>query len=178
MSDEKRWYIIHVQTMQEDKVKAHMERVVAQKGLQEKIVQIVVPTEDVIEVRRNKKYIKKRKFFPGYVLIQMLIDNETFWVIKNAPAVTGFLGGLKPTPLSDDDALRLMTAMTAPQSAKPKPAITFERDENVRIMEGPFANFVGVVDEVHEEKAKLRVMVTIFGRATPIEVDFLQVEKI
>jgi transcription termination/antitermination protein NusG len=181
MSENKqpKWYIIHTQTLKEDKVKNAIEMELEKDpASKEKITKIFIPTEEVVELRKNKKYVRKRKFFPGYILVQMILDDSTYWVVRNIPGVSGFLGGLKPTPLPEGEAERLMETTVASIGAKPKPAVTFEKDENVRIIEGPFANFVGVVEEINEERAKLRVMVTIFGRSTPVELDFLQVEKI
>jgi transcriptional antiterminator NusG len=175
---EKKWYIVHVRTLYEDKVKKHIEKEIAKKNLDNKIFEIVVPTEDVVEIRKNKKYIKKRKFFPGYMLISMILDDYVYWVVKNAPGVTSFLGGENPIPMPANEAKLLLEKISNSTMEKPKPAITFDKDENVRIMEGPFANFVGVVDEINQEKGRLTVMVTIFGRSTPVVVDFLQVEKI
>ena len=175
---EKKWYIIHARTLYEDKVKKHIEKEISKRGLENKIFEIVVPTEDVIEIKKNKKHIKKRKFFPGYILINMILEDEVYWAVKNAPGVTSFLGGENPIPMPDSEANALLEKISNSTMEKPKPAITFEKDENVRIMEGPFANFVGVVDEINQEKGKLTVMVTIFGRSTPVVVDFLQVEKI
>ena len=175
---ESKWYVVHTRTLYEDKVKAHIETEVEHKGLQDKIFKVVVPTEDVVEIRKNKKYVKKRKFFPGYVLVNIVLEDDVYWVIKNAPGVSDFLGGKKPVSMPDKEAEALLNDLEGSVATKPKLAIVFEKDESVRIMEGAFANFVGVVDEVNEEKGRLTVMVSIFGRSTPVVVDFLQVEKI
>jgi transcription termination/antitermination protein NusG len=176
---QKKWYIVHTQTLKEDKIKLALEKELEKDAaMKEKITNIFIPTEEVVELRKNKKYVRKRKFFPGYILVQMILDDQSYWVVRNIPGVAGFLGGLKPTALPEGEAERLMETTVASIGTKPKPAVTFEKDENVRIIEGPFANFVGVVEEINEERAKLRVMVTIFGRSTPVELDFLQVEKI
>lgn len=172
------FYIVHTQTGYEDRVKAHLEKAVQGLGLDGKIGRILVPMEEVVEIRKNKRVLKKRKFFPGYVLVEMDIENQTYWLIRNTPGVTGFLGGPRPTALPEHEAKTMIELATAPPAAKPKSAIVFEPDESVRITEGPFTNFIGVIDEVNEEKGKLRAMVTIFGRQTPVELDFLQVEKI
>jgi len=175
---EKKWYIVHSYTGHEDKVKAYLEKIISSGKLKDRISNILIPTEEIVEVRKNKKRISKRKFFPGYVLIEMVVDNETYWAVRNIPGVTGFLGGVKPVPLRPEE-LESITALTKKEAqAKPKPAVMFEKDDSVRVIEGPFENFVGVVEDVNEEKGKLKVMVTIFGRATPVELDFLQVEKI
>jgi transcriptional antiterminator NusG len=171
------WYVVHTYSGHEDRVKSSLDKAVLNLGMQERIAQILVPTEEVVEIKRNKKHFKKRKFFPGYVFIEMAIDNETYWLVRNTAGVTGFLGGVKPVPMPEDEVQNLLEAMSSP-AHKPRPAITFEKEENVRIIEGPFKHFVGVVEEVNEERGKLKVMVTIFGRPTPVELDFLQVEKI
>lgn len=172
------WYVLHTYSGHEDKVKASLEKVVINQNLSNKIFQILIPTEDVVEIKKNKRTIKKRKFFPGYVLINMSIDNETYWLIRNTAGVTGFLGGAKPTPLPEEEAKGLIDLATAPADSKPKAAIQFEQGETVRINEGPFKHFIGTVEEVNEERAKIKVTVSIFGRGTPVELDFLQVEKL
>ena len=172
------WYVVHTYSGHEDRVKSSLDKAVANLGLQERIKNIVVPTEEVVEIRRNKKHLKKRKFFPGYVFIEMIIDNETYWLVRNTAGVTGFLGGVKPAAMPEDEVKNLIEAVSSPEGARPRPAITFEKEENVRIIEGPFKHFIGIVEEVNEERGKLKVMVTIFGRPTPVELDFLQVEKL
>lgn len=171
------WYVVHTYSGYEDRVKSSLEKAVTNLGFQERIAQIIVPTEEVVEIKKNKKSFKKRKFFPGYVFIEMTIDNETYWLIRNTAGVTGFLGGSKPVPMPEDEVKNLLDAMSG-TAAKPRPSITFDKEENVRIIEGPFKHFIGVVEEINEEKGKLKVMVTIFGRPTPVELDFLQVEKL
>lgn len=171
------WFVVHTYSGHEDRVKSSLEKAVSNLGMQERISRILVPTEEVVEIKRNKKHFKKRKFFPGYVFVEMTIDNETYWLIRNTAGVTGFLGGVKPVPMPEDEVRNLIDATESPAN-KPRPAITFDKEENVRIIEGPFKHFIGVVEEVNEEKGKLKVMVTIFGRPTPVELDFLQVEKI
>jgi len=175
---EKKWYIVHTYTGHEDKVRAYLEKLMGSGVLKDRISNILIPTEEIVEVRKNRKKISKRKFFPGYVLIEMVIDNEGYWAVRNIPGVTGFLGGVKPVPLRPEELESILTLTRQEAQAKPKPAVMFEKDESVRVIEGPFENFVGVVEDVNEEKGKLKVMVTIFGRATPVELDFLQVEKI
>ena len=175
---ERSWYIIHTQTGHEDSVKAALEKAVVNLNLSNKVFQVLIPTEEVVEIKRNKRVVKKRKFFPGYVLADMVVDSETYWLVRNIPGVTGFLGGVKPTPLPEQEIKNIVELTTASAEGKPKPAILFEKGESVRIIEGAFRHFVGVVDEVNEAKAKLKAMVTIFGRATPVELDFLQVEKL
>ena len=172
------WYVVHTYSGHEDRVRTNLEKAVNNLGLQERMAQILVPTEEVVEIKRNKKHLKKRKFFPGYVFIEMDIDNETYWLVRNTAGVTGFLGGVKPVPMPEDEVQNLLTAMQSPSGMKPRPAITFEKEENVRIIEGPFKHFMGMVEDVNEQKAKLRVTVTVFDRPTPVELDFLQVEKV
>ena len=172
------WYVVHTYSGHEDRVKSSIEKAVANLGMQERIAQVLVPTEEVVEIKRNKKNIKKRKFFPGYVFTEMLIDNETYWLVRNTAGVTGFLGGIKPVPMPDDEVKNLIDTIASPNGAKPRPAIMFDKEENVRIIEGPFKHFIGVVEEINEERGKLKVMVTIFGRPTPVELDYLQVEKL
>lgn len=172
------WYIIHTYAGHEEKVRTALEHLIEANGLQKRILQVMVPTEDVVEIRKNRRSLKKRKFFPGYVLLDMVMDEDTYHGVKDIPGVTGFLGGTTPTPLPADEAEGLLQMVNVPASTKPKLAVMFEKDEQVRIIDGPFANFAGVVEEVNAEKARLRVMVSIFGRSTPVELDFLQVERI
>ncbi|MBQ3834928.1 MAG: transcription termination/antitermination factor NusG [Elusimicrobia bacterium] len=174
----KQWYVVHTYSGHEDKVKNSIERTVENLNLKEMISQVLVPTEDVVSVKNNKKKVRKKKFYPGYVFIEMVINNETYWLVRNTTGVTGFLGGVKPTPMAESEVAVLLNAAADPESAKPRPAVSFEKEENVRITEGPFKHFIGVVEEINHEKGKLKVMVTIFGRPTPVELDFLQVEKI
>lgn len=175
---EKHWYLIHTYSGHEDKVKASLEKAKASGGFLDRIFQVVIPTEDVIELKKNKRQIRKRKFFPGYVLVEMNVDNQTYWQIQNTPGVTGFLGGAKPIPLQETDVKRLLELAATPNTTKPRPAVLFDKGENVRINDGPFKHFIGTVEEVNEDRAKLKVTVSIFGRSTPVEVDYLQVEKL
>ncbi|MDR3195648.1 MAG: transcription termination/antitermination protein NusG [Endomicrobium sp.] len=172
------WYVVHTYSGHEDKVKKSLEMAVDNLNMRDVISKILVPTEEVVEVKQNKKRIKKRKFYPGYVFVEMTINNTTYWLIRNMTGVTGFLGGVKPAPMAQDEVDNLLNAIVNPGASKPRPAVSFEREENVRIIEGPFKHFIGIVEEVNQERGKLKVMVTIFGRPTPVELDFLQVEKI
>jgi len=172
------WYIVHTQTGYEDKVQRSLTQKIEQQGMADKILKILIPTEEVVEVKQNKKHFRKRKFFPGYVLIDMHLDSEVYWFIRGTSGVTGFLGDPQPVPLDDSEVQGILELTTSSAQNKPKPAIQFERGESVRITEGPFKHFLGVVEEVNEPKAKLRLMVTVFDRPTPVELDFLQVEKI
>lgn len=173
-----KWYVLHTYTGYEDRVKSHLDMLISSRNLNDKIFNILIPKEEVVEIKNNKRKVFTRKFFPGYVLLEMEVDDLTWGLIKTVPGVTGFLGGSKPVPLSEDEIKNILELTNPERAAKPKPAIMFEKNEMVRIIEGPFANFTGLVQEVNLERAKLKVMVTIFGRATPVELDFLQVEKI
>ncbi len=178
LDKEKKWYIIHTFTGHEEKVKTSLLKSISSNvTLEGKIDDIKIPTEEVMEIKKNKKRISKRKYFPGYIIVKMVIDNNTYWAVRDTAGVTGFLGGKRPTPLQEEEIENIKNLAEQGATAKPKPSVTFSKDENIRIIEGPFANFIGVVDEVDEEKNKVKVMVTIFGRSTPVELDFLQVEK-
>lgn len=172
------WFIVHCQSGWEDKVRGHLELKIKTLKLEHKIFKVLIPTEDVVEVKKAKKKVKKRKFFPGYILIDMIVDNETYWVVKGISGATGFLGEPNPRPLPQAEIDQILELTTESAGAKPKPAVQFEKGENVRITEGPFRHFIGIVEDVNETKAKLKAMVTIFGRPTPVELDFLQVEKL
>jgi transcriptional antiterminator NusG len=174
---EKQWYIIHTYSGFEKKVKESLESRVAAFGLQDKIGRMMIPTEDVLEVRGGKKVVSSRMLYPGYVLVEMDMDDHTWHVVRNTPRVTGFVGsGETPTPLSETEVEGILHRVTT-SADRPKPKLVFERGEQVRIIEGPFANFTGVVDDVNAERNTLKVSVTIFGRSTPVELDFVQVEK-
>ena len=175
---ERGWFVVHTQSGWEDRVRTHLQQKVEAENLSSKIFQVLIPTEDVVEVKKNKKQVKKRKFFPGYLLLDMVVDNETYWTVKSIGGVTGFLGEPKPRSLPPEEIRQILDLTTASAAGKPKPAVQFEKGENVRITEGPFRHFIGVVEDVNEPKAKLKAMVTIFGRPTPVELDFLQVEKL
>ena len=173
----KQWFIIHTYSGFEKKVKESLESRVAAFGLQDKIGRIMIPTEEVMEVRGGKKVVSPRMFYPGYVLVEMEMDDYTWHVVRSTPRVTGFVGtGQTPTPLSEDEVDNILHRMTT-SADKPKPKLSFERNEQVRIVDGPFANFTGVVEDVNSDRSTLKVSVTIFGRSTPVELDFGQVEK-
>jgi transcription termination/antitermination protein NusG len=171
------WYVVHTQSGFEDRVHKLLLQKIETEKLQDKIHKIFIPTEDVVEVKKNKKKISKRKFFPGYILIDMKVDEMTYWMVKGIPGVSGFLGEPQPAPLPEEEIKSILELTTTAAEGKPRPAVQFEKGENIRIIEGPFRHFVGVVEEVNEAKAKVKAMVTIFGRPTPVELDFLQVEK-
>jgi len=172
------WYVIHVYSGFEKKVATAIREQAEQKGLGDRFEEILVPTEEVVEVKRGAKVSSERKFFPGYVLIKMDLDDETWHLVKNTAKVTGFLGGRgRPSPISEAEAARIMRQVQEGVE-RPKPSITFDVGEQVRVSDGPFTSFNGVVEEVDEEKSRLKVAVSIFGRATPVELEYSQVEKV
>ncbi len=174
----KQWYIVHTYSGFEAKVKESLRQRAEALGMGEVIEEILIPTEEVVEVRDGKKTRSSRKFFPGYILIKMEMSDAAWHVVKNTPKVTGFVGpGSKPVPLSDEEVQRIVSQV-AVAADKPKPKLEFRPGESVRIVDGPFANFTGQVEEVNEDRSTLKVMVTIFGRATPVELEFAQVEKV
>ncbi|MBV8650252.1 MAG: transcription termination/antitermination protein NusG [Alphaproteobacteria bacterium] len=173
-----RWYVIHVYSGFEKKVASSIREQAEQKGLVEHFGDILVPTEEVVEVKRGAKVNAERKFFPGYVLIKMDLSDETWHLVKNTAKVTGFLGGRgRPSPITEAEASRIMKQVQE-GIERPKPSITFEVGEQVRVSDGPFTSFNGFVEEVDEEKARLKVAVSIFGRATPVELEYSQVERL
>ena len=173
-----RWYVIHVYSGFEKKVATAIREQAEQKGLSDRFEEILVPTEEVVELKRGAKVSGERKFFPGYVLIKMDLDDETWHLVKNTAKVTGFLGGRgKPSPISEAEAARIMRQVQE-GIERPKPSITFEIGEQVRVSDGPFTSFNGVVEEVDEEKSRIKVAVSIFGRATPVDLEYSQVEKV
>jgi transcription termination/antitermination protein NusG len=172
------WYIVHTYSGFEKKVAESLAQRVQAYGLQDDIGEILIPTEDVVEMRGGRKVVTPKRFFPGYILVEMNMTDHAWHVVKNTPKVTGFVGaGVRPTPLTKDEVEQILEQVKS-AAEKPKPKYTFEKGDQVRINEGPFTSFNGVVDEVNVDKNTLKVMVTIFGRATPVELDFLQVEKI
>jgi transcription termination/antitermination protein NusG len=171
-----RWYIVHAYSNFEKKVAEDIENKAKQKGLSDQIEQIVVPTEKVVEVRRGRKVDAERKFFPGYVLVRANLTDAVFSLIKNTPKVTGFLGDSKPVPITDKEAEQILHQVQEGVE-RPKPSVTFEIGEQVRVSDGPFASFNGFVQDVDEERARLKVEVSIFGRAVPVDLEFGQVEK-
>ncbi|MGH6986846.1 MAG: transcription termination/antitermination protein NusG [Caulobacteraceae bacterium] len=172
-----KWYIVHVYSNFEKKVAESIREQAHAQGLDESFSEILVPTEDVIEIRRGRKINSERKYFPGYVLVKMDLSDEAYHLVKNTPKVTGFLGsGTKPMPISEREVARIIGAIEEGVE-RPKPTITFEIGEAVRVIDGPFASFNGSVEQVDEDRARLRVTVSIFGRATPVELEYAQVEK-
>jgi transcriptional antiterminator NusG len=174
--DERRWYVVHSYSGYENKVKRNLEQRIESMNMRDKIFQVVVPTVEEVELHDGKRRTVERRVFPGYVLVQMIMDDDSWYVVRNTPGVTGFVGiGNKPTPLSQEEVDRILKRI---QAQAPKIRVSFRVGQKVRIIDGPFTDFVGTVDEVDESKGKVKVLVSFFGRETPIELDFLQVEKV
>jgi len=173
----KKWYVVHTPTGSEDKVKSALEKKIVSENAQELVTKVLVPTEQVAEVRSGKRRVSARKFFPGYLLVEMELNEQTYFMIKTTPGITGFIGlGKKPTPLGETEINEILKR-SEETKVKPSPKTIFDKGEQVRVTDGPFVNFNGVVEEVHPEKGKLKVSVSIFGRATPVELEYWQVEK-
>jgi len=173
----KRWYVIHTYSGYENKVKDSLEATIESEGLSENFGDIFIPTEEVAEIKDGKKSITTKKVFPGYILMQVDLDDKIWYMIKNTPGVTGFVGpGRQPVPIPEEDVQRIMDKM-AETGDKPRPKISFETGAKVRIVEGPFQNFTGYISNIDNERGRLKIMVDILGRSTPVELDFLQVEK-
>ncbi|MCD4814698.1 transcription termination/antitermination protein NusG [bacterium] len=171
------WYVVNTYSGNENKVKANLEQRIKSMGMEDRIFQILIPSEEVSEIRGGKKKISTKRFFPGYVLVQMEIDDDAWYVVRNTPKVTGFVGsGNHPTPLEEDEIKGILGQLEGTKS-KPKPKIDFEVGERIKVTDGPFTNFTGVVEELNLERGKLKAMVSIFGRQTPVELEFVQVEK-
>jgi len=173
---ERRWYVIHTYSGHENKVKTNLEHRIASLDMKDKIFQVLVPTEEEIEIKNGKRFPVEKKVFPGYVLVEMVMDDDSWYVVRNTPGVTSFVGsGNKPTPLTDTEVKAILRQIKMEQ---PKYKVAFTKGEAVRVTDGPFADFHGVVDEVHPDRNKVKVLVSIFGRETPVELDFLQIEKL
>ena len=173
-----KWYIVHVYSGFESKVKAALEERIASIPNPEKFGEVLVPTEEIVELVKGKRKTSARKFYPGYILIKMELDDETWHVVNSTAKVSGFLGGReRPAPISDEEAEQIIKRMEAGKD-KPQPKYFFESGDEIRVIDGPFKNFNGTVDEVNPEKGKIRVLVSIFGRATPVELEFVQVTKL
>jgi len=172
------WYIVHTQTGLEAKVKTSLENRIISLAGGNSISKVIIPTEQVSEVRSGKKRVSQRRFFPGYILVEMELNEQSYFLVKSTPGVTGFIGlGKRPTPLPQNEVDSILKR-TEETNAKPIPKTVFEKGEQVRVSEGPFINFNGTIDEIHPEKGKLKVSVSIFGRATPVELEYWQVEKV
>lgn len=175
---QKHWYVVHTLTGQEEKVKTNILSRLDLSNIKDQVIQILIPTEVVSEVKSGKKKISVRKFFPGYVLVEMELTDESWYLIKNTPGVTGFISsGSKPTPLLDEEVDNILK-QTEEKKEKPTPKVIFDKGESVRIIEGPFTNFNGTIDDINPEKGKLKVSVMIFGRPTPVELEYWQVERL
>lgn len=174
----KKWYVVHTQTGLEDKVMSALTKRIAASEAKDMMGQIVIPTEQVSEIRSGKKRVSQRKFFPGYLLVEMDLNERSYLLVKNTPGVTGFIGlGNQPSSLPEAE-IKDILKKTEETQAKPSPKTIFSRDEQVRVIDGPFLNFNGIIEEVRPEKGKLKVAVSIFGRATPVELEYWQVEKV
>jgi transcription termination/antitermination protein NusG len=176
---EMKWFVVHTYSGYENKAKKSLEEKIRLEGLQEQFGEILIPMEQVVEMVKGERKTSKRKFFPGYILVQMEMNDRTWHLVKNTPKVTGFVGAAhnqQPPPISDAEVQRLTTQISE-GTLKPKPKVQFEDGDTVRVIDGPFANFNGTVEEVNPDKGRLKVLVSIFGRATPVELDFMQVEK-
>jgi len=170
------WYVVHSYSGYENKVKQNLEQRIETMDMQGSIFEVVVPTEEEVEIREGKKRTTRKRVFPGYILVHMVLDDESWYVVRNTPGVTGFVGsGTRPIPLTESEVSKILERMEAEQ---PRIKVNFRLGETVRIVEGPFAGFMAVVDEIYPERGKVRVLVSFFGRETPVEMDFLQVEKI
>lgn len=172
-----KWYIVHVYSGFENKVKAALEERIATSSYPEKFGEVVVPTEEIVELVKGKRKTSSRKFYPGYILVRMELDDQTWHIVNDTAKVTGFLGGRKkPTPISEAEAEQILNRMEAGK-LKPQPKYFFESGDEIRVIDGPFTNFNGTVQEVNPEKGKIKVLVSIFGRSTPVELEFVQVQK-
>ena len=177
-SAEHRWYVIHTYSGFENKVKESLLERMSSLGWEDKVTEIMVPSEEIVELKKGKRKVSDRKIFPGYILVKMELNDETWHIVRETPKITGFVGGrTHPTPLSEEEVKDIIE-QTSSDSGKPKPKVLFRMGESVRVIDGPFTNFIGMVDDVNTERAKLKVMVSIFGRSTPVELDFLQVERL
>ncbi len=169
------WYVVHSYSGYENKVKKNLEQRIESMGMQNQIFQVVVPTEEEVEVREGHRRTTRRRVFPGYLLVDMMLNDDSWYVVRNTPGVTGFVGsGTKPTPLRQEEVDKILKRM---ESEAPRIKVTFREGQRVRIVEGPFADFIGTVDELDVDRGKVRVLVSFFGRETPVELDFLQVER-
>ena len=175
-TDGRRWFVIHTYSGYENKVKMNLEHRIASMGVQDQIFQVVIPTEEEIEIKDGQRRTVQRKVFPGYVLVELVMGDDAWYVVRNTPGVTGFVGsGNRPTPLEDDEVKAILKQMRV---EAPKVKVSFSKGERVKVVDGPFTDFIGIVDDINAEKGKVRVLVSFFGRETPVELDFLQVSRI
>lgn len=175
-ADKMQWYVVHTYSGHENRARMSLLERVRNAALDDYFGEVLIPTESVMEVVKGQRRTSTRKFYPGYMFVQMKLDDRTFHLVKSTPKITGFLGGRKPTPVPEHEITGIHSAMTEGK-AKPKPKVVFEQGDKVRVIDGPFSNFSATVEEVKPDKQKVRVLVSIFGRATPVELDFTQVEK-
>lgn len=169
------WYVVHTYSGYENKVKRNLEHRVESMGMQDQIFQVIVPVEEEVDIREGQRRIVERKIFPGYILVKMVMNDQSWSLVRHTPGVTGFVGsGTRPTPLSKEDMERILQRM---ETEEPKVRVSFRKGQSVRIIDGPFTDFHGIVDDIDTERGKVRLLVSFFGRETPIELDFLQVEK-
>ena len=171
------WYVVHTYSGHENKARIALQDQIKNKGLDDLFGDILIPTESVMEVVKGQRRTSTRKFYPGYMFVQMVLNDQTFHLVKGTPKITGFLGGRNPTPVPEREITGIHSAMTEGK-AKPKPKVVFEPGDNVRVIDGPFSNFAATVEDVKPDKQKIKVLVSIFGRATPVELDFTQVERL
>ncbi len=178
-ADEAAWYVVHTYSGYENKAKLALEERIKAAKKEAFFREVIVPEENVVELVKGQKKTTKRRFFPGYILVRMILTDETWHIVKNTPKITGFVGGdkVRPVPVPESEVQK-MTHRIAEGQAKPRPRVSFREGENVRVVDGPFSNFNGVVEDVNPDKGKVKVLVSIFGRSTPVELDFIQVEKI
>lgn len=172
------WYVIHTYSGYESKVKESLMERMSAAGWGEQLSEILVPSEEIVELKKGKRRVSERKIFPGYILVRMELNDQTWHIVRDTPKITGFVGGkTHPTPLSEAEVKEIIS-QTESETGKPKPKVLFRVGESVRVIDGPFSSFIGMVDDVNAERGKVRVMVSIFGRSTPVELDFLQVERL
>jgi len=173
---DRKWYVIHTYSGYENKVKTNLEHRIESMGVQDKIFQVVIPTEEEIEIKDGQRRTVQKKVYPGYVMVEMAMDDDAWYVVRNTPGVTGFVGTTtRPSPLQDDEVKKILKKIG---QEPPKVKVSFAKGERVKVVDGPFTDFIGVVDDINPEKGKVRVLVSFFGRETPVELDFLQVQRI
>lgn len=174
---EKKWYVVHTYSGYENKVKLALEERIRSLGKEDLFGEVLIPSETVLEMKRGVKTTSTRKFYPGYILINMVLNDDAWHIVKSTPKVTGFVGGgARPAPVPPEEVIKITQQMEE-GAQRPKPKVRFEKGESIRVVDGPFNNFNGIVEEAREDKGKLKVMISVFGRATPVELDFIQVEK-